>query len=238
MFRYPTGLRAKSSVGWFPWVFCPCSLQGRQHFHSSVSLCLHLSLASPSLHISVSPALHCPDLCSAAALQRDGWCWCKCTQQLQLSQAAQAGRGRREEGHFFIQHFEQQLAGVWLCSHSSCLDELGREGIWLPSQRLLPIFLGLAVIVGADLTGRVISSVTQVHPETSRSEQLAGTSPPRGGGHLCRRPDWASATSPGQDSTISVWELRNTMGSPRHEWAEALNSFNALIPSVTFLIWE
>lgn len=44
-------------------------------------------------------------------------------------QRREGEEGRREEGHFFIQCLEQQLAGVWLCSHSSCLDEPRREGM-------------------------------------------------------------------------------------------------------------
>lgn len=196
MLRYPTGLRAKSSVGWLSWVFCPCSLQGRQHLHSPLSQCLHLSLypahlAPPSLHISVSPAPHCHDMHSAAALQREGWCWCKCSQQLQLSQAAQGRErggegeeGKKEERRFFIQHFEQQLAGVWLHSHSSYLDEPEREGMWLPSQRLLPIFLGFLLLLlelasqaGQPYNALWVISVTQAHPEKGGSEQLTGTSP-------------------------------------------------------------
>lgn len=70
------------------------------------------------------------------------------------------GEGRREERHFFIQHLEQQLAGLWLCSYPLPWVTLGGKGCDCPAKGFFPSFLGLAVTVGADLMSRAASQCT------------------------------------------------------------------------------
>lgn len=87
--------------------------------------------------------------------------------------------------------------------------------------------------------------VTWVHTETGRSVGLSCTSFIPVDGDTSPGELAEPVTSPGQESTIPTWQLEREEGnegsgtqmwSLRHKWAEALNSFNAFIPSVLFLI--
>lgn len=123
---------AFTNVGWFPWVFCPCSLQGRQHFHSP----LHISVPVHILHhhpcTSWCPQHHTAMICTQLQPWRErgdadaGVPNTSSSHKQHKRKRGEGEEGRREERRFSIQSFKQ-LAGVWFCSHSFCLDEPGRE---------------------------------------------------------------------------------------------------------------
>lgn len=137
MLKYSTGLRAKSSTGWFPWVFCPCSLQGRLHFSSLRShqllLCLFTCAPlAPSPHNSVSgvPNTALPQgVLGHSGAERGG---AGANVPTSISSREQH-EGRSEEEKEGERDAEKeggrQLAGVWLCGRSSCLGEPRRAGM-------------------------------------------------------------------------------------------------------------